>query len=310
MSKHVTRRQTLKLLASGLALSTLAPLRLYADSSEMLRKTIPSSGETLPAIGMGTWQTFNVGTDPQLRSARTEVLKAFFDHGGGMVDCSPMYGSAADVLGYALQQLGTPKSLFSAEKIWTRDGDETRPQTAVQAAAWGIERFDLMQVHNLLEWREHLANLQDMKQQGEIRYIGITTSHGRRHAELEQVMASEDIDFVQLTYSLSHRAVEQRLLPLALEKGIAVIANRPYDGGNLIKPLKQRHKVPEWAAAECGCQTWADFLLKFIVSHPALTCAIPATSQVDHMNENMLAGTGPMPDAKLRQRMIRHFESL
>ncbi len=310
MTIRLNRRQALKLLGSGMALSSLAPWRVLARGDEALHKTIPASGESLPAIGMGTWRTFNVGGDPQLRDDRTRVLKTFFEYGGGMVDCSPMYGSAAEVMGYALNQLGYPDGLFSAEKVWTRDGDATREQVTEQAIAWGVARFDLMQVHNLLSWREHLANLRAMKKAGDIRYIGITTSHGRRHRELEQLMADETIDFVQLTYNLSHRAVEERLLPLAHERGIAVIANRPYDGGQLIKSLQRRHQVPEWAAAELNCRTWADFLLRFIVSHPAITCAIPATSQVAHMRENMEAGRGPMPDAAQRERMIRHLQSL
>lgn len=314
MFTYITRRQTLKLLGGGLAVSALAPLYSLgepsAEQASMLQKAIPSSDEKLPVIGMGTWQTFNVGSDEKLRLERTEVLKEFFNQGGGMVDCSPMYGSSAAVLGFALNKLGKPNSLFSAEKVWTSDGDKTQEQTREQSELWGVNRFDLMQVHNLLSWRDHLDTLQKMKSEGTIRYVGITTSHGRRHADFEQIMASEDIDFVQLTYNITHREVENRLLPLAREKGIAVIANRPYDGGDLIKQLKRRHQVPEWAATECGCQTWADFLLKFIVSHPAATCAIPATTRVAHMQENMRAGQGPMPDAELRKRMIRHIESL
>ncbi len=167
-----------------------------------------------------------------------------------------------------------------------------------------------MQVHNLLNWRDHLPALHEMKRQGVIRYVGITTSHGRRHAAIERVMAEEAIDFVQLTYNVTHREAEQRLLPLAREKGIAVIANRPYDGGPLIKSLKRRHSLPEWAQRECGCQTWADFLLRFIVSHPAVTCAIPATTRVEHMRENMRAGSAIQLEPSQRQRMVRHIAAL
>ncbi len=179
-----------------------------------------------------------------------------------------------------------------------------------QAEAWSLERFDLIQVHNLTSWQDHLANLEAMKQAGKIRYIGITTSHGRRHRELEKILQTKDLDFVQLTYNLTHREAEQRLLPLARERGIAVIANRPYDGGSLIKPLQRHEKVPAWAADELNCRTWADYLLRFIVSHPSVTCAIPATTQVAHMQENMEAGRGPMPDASQRQRMINDLRSL
>lgn len=310
MTTRLTRRHVLKLMGSGLAASMLAPWQPLVSQGRLWHKTIPATGETLPVIGMGTWRTFNVGADPELRLERTEVLNAFFSEGGRVIDCSPMYGSSAEVLGFALTRLGTPRSLFAADKVWTRDGDQTQAEIEAQATSWGIDRFDLMQVHNLLSWREHLPALLRLKQSENIRYIGITTSHGRRHTELERMMANEDLDFVQLTYNMTHRQVEQRLLPLALEKGLAVIANRPYDGGPLIQRLKQQHRVPAWAATECGCQTWADFLLKFVVSHPAITCAIPATTQVAHLHENMQAGHGPMPDAQQRQRMIRHIESL
>lgn len=310
MITRLTRRHILKLIGSGLAASLLPSWQSLASRGQMLGKNIPASGENIPVIGMGTWQTFNVGSDPQLRRDRTQVLEAFFAHGGGVIDCSPMYGSSAEVLGFALNQLSRPKTLFAADKIWAYDGDQTQAQIETQAAAWGIDRFDVMQIHNLQSWQKHLPTLKMLKQARKIRYVGITTSHGRRHSELEQVMAAEDLDFVQLTYNISQREAEQRLLPLAREKGIAVIANRPYEGGYLIKPLKQQHRVPAWAAAEFDCQTWADFLLKFVVSHPAITCAIPATTQVAHMQENMQAGFGPMPDTKARARMIRHIESL
>jgi len=306
----ITRRHILQLIAAGTAGAALSPV--IADEPDgMLKKPIPSSGEEIPVIGMGTWKTFNVGDDRKLRLARTRVLEAFFRHGGGMVDCSPMYGSAGEVMGFALEQLGTTEPLFAAEKVWTEDGSATRAEIAELESIWGIAPFDLMQIHNLVGWREHLETLREMKQEGGIRYIGITTSHGRRHDELEQIMAREDdIDFVQLTYSITARKAERRLLPLARERGIAIIANRPYNHGPLIKRLKAREKVPDWASEEFGCRTWADFLLRFIVSHPALTCAIPATTQVEHMNENMLAGSGPMPTPELRQRMIRHIEAL
>lgn len=310
MDDRQTRRRFLKLLSAGAISAWVAPARAQTQATGLIRKAIPSSGEPLPVIGMGTWRTFNVGNDPQLLDARTQVVKAFFSLGGGLIDSSPMYGSAPDTLGYALKRLGRPKSLFAAEKVWSPTGGTTREQIASLAARWGLPRFDLVQVHNLDDWREHLAVLRALKAAGNIRYLGITTSHGRRHEEFEQVMQAEELDFAQLTYNITHRAVEARLLPLAREKGVAVIANRPYDGGNLIKGLKRREKVPEWAQRELGCQTWADFLLKFIVSHPALNCAIPATTQVAHMQENMRAGSGPLPDAAARERMARYVESL
>ncbi|SDK25474.1 aldo/keto reductase [Microbulbifer yueqingensis] len=310
MKRRPDRREFLKLAATGLALAGVPAGLLRAAAASPVRKAIPTSGEMLPVIGLGTWRTFNVGSDPQLLAERTEVVRAFFQHGGGLVDCSPMYGSAADTMGYALRKLGTPDSLFSADKVWGPAGGSAREQVARQAQRWGIETFDLMQVHNLSNWRDYLDVLRELKAAGKIRYIGITTSHGRRHREFEQVMASEDIDFAQLTYNITHREAEERLLPLARERGIAVIANRPYDGGALIKGLKRREQVPQWAVEECGSSTWADFLLKFIISHPAVSCAIPATTRVDHLNENMRAGRKPLPSPRCRQRMIEFIESL
>lgn len=308
---HITRRESLTLIGATLAATMLPSMPLLANTDGMQRKAFAGSDKKLPVIGMGTWRTFNVGSDETLLDARTEVVRAFFEHGGGLIDSSPMYGSAPDVMGYALQQLGTPESLFSAEKVWSPAGGSAREQVAELKDRWTVDYFDLVQVHNLTDWREHLAALQEMKAEGVIGHVGITTSHGRRHDEVEQIMSSEDIDFVQLTYNITHREAENRLLPLAEERGIGVIANRPYDGGSLIKDLKRRDAaLPEWANEECGCDTWADFLLKFIVSHPAITCAIPATTQVEHMRENMRAGHSPMPSTDARQRMADYIESL
>lgn len=309
MTQRQSRRRALKLIGTGIAGVWLAPCLSFARSGGLLHKPIPGGGQ-LPVIGLGTWRTFNVGSDPKLLDARTGVVRAFFEHGGGLVDSSPMYGSAPDVMGHALNKLGKPESLFAAEKVWSPAGGSTREQIADLSQRWGIDSFDLVQVHNLSDWHDHLEVLQQMKADGEIGHVGITTSHGRRHDEFERVMRDHDLDFVQLTYNITHRQVEERLLPLAKEKGIAVIANRPYDGGSLIKDIQRRHEVPEWAKKEFDCRNWADFLLKFIVSHPALTCAIPATTKVEHVIENMRAGHEPMPSQKTRERMIRHIESL
>lgn len=290
--------------------ATTRPLGAAAlTSPRLIAKPIPSTGEPLTVIGMGTWQTFNVGSDQPLRDARTSVLQAFFAAGGQLVDSSPMYGSSQDVVGDALDRLGHPERLFSADKVWTRDGDETRAQTTVSAAKWRIGRFDLMQIHNLLSWEAHLERLAEMKAQGEVRYIGVTTSHGRRHLELEQVMRGNALDFVQLTYNPADREVEARLLPLAREHGMAVIANRPFRGGGLVDRLQRRGgPLPGWAG-EIGCHNWPQLVLKWIVSHPAVTCAIPATSRVDHMRENMGAAVGELPDEALRARMLEAIQT-
>jgi len=268
-----------------------------------MARRIPSSGEALPVVGLGSWITFNVGADRAARDACTDVVRAFFADGGRLIDSSPMYGSSQATIGHALAQLGRPAALFSAEKVWIGDAARGAAQMEASRAHWGVPRFDLVQVHNLLSWQEHLPRLFELKSAGRLRYVGITTSEGRRHAEIERVMRSQPIDFVQVTYNLLDREVEQRILPLAQERGIAVIVNRPFREGALLQQLA-RHRLPAWAA-EIDCLHWAQVALKFIVTHPAVTCAIPATSQVEHVRQNMAAARGRMPDAALRSRMAR-----
>jgi len=292
-----TRRRLLGALA---ATPLLGPAIGLAQSRPATR-AIPSSGEALPLVGLGSWITFNVGNDRVARDASTEVMRAFFQAGGRLIDSSPMYGSAQDVIGYGLRKLGRPTNLFAADKVWIADGDEGRAQIETSRRLWGIPRFDLMQVHNLLSWQAHLPTLFAMKAAGQLRYVGITTSHGRRHDDMEQVMASQPIDFVQFTYNLIDREAEQRLLPLARERGIAVIVNRPFQQGALLDRLGRR-PLPSWAA-EIDCTSWAQFALKFVISHPAVTCAIPATTRVDHVRENLGAAAGRLPDQALRSRM-------
>ena len=226
-----------------------------------------------------------------------------------------MYGSAQAVIGYCLARLGHPPPVFTATKVWTWGQSRGVGQMEEARNLWGVDRFDLMQVHNLLDWQAHLETLAADKATGRVRYSGITTSHGRRHNDLEKIIANAKppaatppVDFVQLTYNIVDREAEQRLLPLAAERGLAVIANRPFRRGALFERVAQ-HKLPPWAG-EIDCTNWAQFLLKFVVSHPAVTCAIPATSRVDHMRENMGAARGRLPDAKLRQRMIDYVARL
>jgi diketogulonate reductase-like aldo/keto reductase len=273
-----------------------------------LTKKIPSTGLELPVIGLGTWITFNVGNNKGLRDQRTDVLREFFSLGGRIVDSSPMYGSSEEVIGYGLSKLNHPKSLFSATKVWTSSAKEGLQQIADSQKLWGIKKFDLFQVHNLDAWEDHLKTLLQMKEKGELGYVGVTTSHGRRHDELEKIMKTQPIDFVQLTYNIEDREVEEKLLPLAIEKKIAVIANRPYQGGALIRRLKGK-SLPAIAQA-ADCKTWAEFLLKFVVSHPGITCAIPATSKIEHLRENMAAGRGKLPDKATREAMLKAFTSL
>jgi diketogulonate reductase-like aldo/keto reductase len=272
----------------------------------LLTKPIPSSGEQMPLIGLGTWITFNVGNDTAARAQSAEVMRQFFAAGGKLIDSSPMYGSSQGVIGEALQKLQAQSRVFSAEKVWT--SSDGAAQIEASRKFWQVPRFDLLQVHNLLAWEKQLPLLQAMKVAGQLRYVGITTSEGRRHSEFEQVMRSQRIDFVQLSYNLLDREAEQRLLPLARERGIAVLVNRPFREGALLRQL-QRQRVPAYAA-EIDCDGWAQLVLKFIVTHPAVTCAIPATSNPAHLRENMGASRGRLPDAALRQRMADHVARL
>ena len=282
---------------------------LGSGPSFLETRPIPSTGEPLPVVGLGSWITFNVGDDAVARTACTEVMRAFVDGGGRMIDSSPMYGSSQSVIGDGLARLGAAARVFSADKVWIASGARGPAQIEASRRLWRLERFDLLQVHNLLGWEEHLPALLAMKAARRLRYVGITTSEGRRHADIERIMAREPIDFVQLTYNPLDREAEQRLLPLAQERRIAVIANRPFREGALLRAL-ERHRMPAWGASELGCDGWAQLVLKFIVSHPALTCAIPATSRVDHVRQNLGAARGPMPDAAMRRRIAALIASL
>lgn len=297
--------------ASGAALSfgiTPARANIGTKTGTAILRAIPGTTERIPAIGMGTWITFNVGGSRRLRDARAEVLKTFFDHGGTVIDSSPMYGSAEDVVGYCLDRIGRRDSLFSATKVWTPLIADGEIQMADSRSLWGVKKFDLMQVHNLVNWEGHLETLAEDKAAGRVRHIGITTSHGSRHSQMARVMADPRVDAIQLTYNIVDRAAEQRLLPLAAERGLAVVINRPFRRGDLFRRFAGK-PLPAWAA-EIGCENWAQFFLKFVISHPAVTCAIPATSQVAHMNENMGALYGALPNPAMRSRMIRYIESL
>jgi len=276
---------------------------------QLITRLIPKTGQQIPVIGMGSHITFNVGNDQEARLQRTEILRTFLDMGGQVVDSSPMYGSSEEVLGFCIERLGQhAASLFSATKVWTRGKEVGLEEIAASHRLWGLEQFNLNQVHNLVDWPTQLDSLLQMKAEGRLQYVGITTSHGRRHRDLEKIIRTRPIDFVQLTYHIDNRAAEDRLLPLAQEKGIAVIVNRPFMKGRLFD-LYQRHDLPSWVEA-IDCENWAQFFLKFVVSHPAVTCAIPATSRIDHMIENMGACYGRLPSPQQRNRMVAYIRSL
>jgi aryl-alcohol dehydrogenase-like predicted oxidoreductase len=307
-SPEPSRRAVLASLAALGAAGAAARPVLGAAPGPMLKRAIPSTGEQVPVIGMGSWITFNVGDDPALREQRTRVLAAFFAAGGRVIDSSPMYGSSEAVIGHGLARLGRQRTVFAATKVWTPLAALGPGQMARSRELWGVGRLDLVQVHNLLRWEGHLETLLADKAAGRIRHVGVTTSHGSRHELLEQVMRTQPIDAVQLTYNVLDREAEVRLLPLAAERGLAVLVNRPFRQGELLERLRGE-ALPAWAG-EIGCTGWAQLLLKFVVAHPAVTCAIPATSRVDHMRENMGALRGRLPDRELRARLVRHVASL
>ncbi len=265
-------------------------------------KSIPSTKEHISSIGMGTWITFDVANNKTIRDQRSEVLQTFFDQGGQMIDSSPMYGNAEAMIGYGLKKTSGDCALFAASKIWTPVTFDGISQMRNSEALWGVEPIDLMYVHNLVNWEEHLSQLAEWKQSGRIRYLGVSTSHGRRHDQLEQILKTKKLDFIQLTYNYDNRVAQERLIPIARDNGVAVVVNRPFERGFLVEKYKDT-PLPG-IAKEMGCKTWAQFLLLFIVSHPDVTVAIPATSRVDHMRENMAVLQIELPDTQTREQLL------
>lgn len=303
----INRRELLQSGAATVALASL-PDWTFAGSDSLIKKAIPASGEKLPVIGLGTWQTFHVGADPAQRAPLREVLQAFFAADGTIVDSSPMYADAEAVAGDLVTELGMQERMFAATKVWTDGREAGIAQMERSMQRLRVARMDLMQIHNLRDWRTHLPTLREWQAEGRIRYLGITTSNPAQYEEFAAVMASEELDFVQLNYDVTMRRAEERLLPLAAERGMGVLVNRPFGGGNLFPRVRGR-ELPAWAA-EFDCASWAQFFLKFVVSHPAVTCAIPATSNPRHAIDNMGAGRGRLPDAEQRARMARLMTTL
>lgn len=280
---------------------TIAPPAVAQPAGPVLTRTVPSTREAVPAVGLGSWITFNVGDDPVLRADCAEVMDAFFAAGGTIIDSSPMYGSAQEVIGAGLARIDRTGAVFSADKVWIGDTDEGRDQIEQSRSNWRVPRFDLVQVHNLVGWQGHLETLSEMKAAGAVGHIGITTSHGRRHGLFEEVMAAHDLDFIQVTYNPVDREVEDRILPLARERGMVVLVNRPFRRGALPRRLEGT-PLPGFAA-DLGAETWAQLVLKYILSHPAATVPIPATTQPHHARENVAAATGALPDPAMRERI-------
>jgi aryl-alcohol dehydrogenase-like predicted oxidoreductase len=318
MTRKMTRRQAARLLA-GTAAGLLLPKdsgRAQAGRRENHRSyetpegsaMIPSSGDWIPVIGLGTWQTFDVDLRPDTEKRLGEVLSQFVKLGGRVVDSSPMYGHSEEVIGTLATKLGLHEKLFLATKVWTR-GKEAGIQSMERSLArLQTKRIDLMQVHNLVDVTTHLTTLREWKEQERVRYIGVTHYTASAFPEVEKVLRSEKMDFLQINYSIMEREAERRILPLANERGVAVIVNRPFGGGNLFSRVRGK-PLPDFAR-EIDCTSWAQFFLKWIVAHPAVTCAIPATNNIQHLEDNMRAGVGRLPDAKLRQRMVEALANL
>ena len=305
---RLSRRALLRTLAASSAVAVVGRTIAATPDASPLTRPIPSSGEALPAVGLGSWITFNVGNDDVARDSCAEVMRNFFDVGGRLIVSSPMYGSSQEVIGYGLGKLNKPARLFAADKVWISPGSRGPAQIEQSRRHWDVPRFDLLQVHNLLSWQEHLPTLLAMKAADRLRYVGITTSEGRRHGEVEKIMRSQPIDFIQVSYNVVDRDVEARILPLARDRGIGVIINRPFREGALLKRIASR-PLPPWAG-EIGATSWAQLIIKFIVSHPAVTCVIPATTRVDHVRENVYSARGPLPDEAMRARIVAHVEKL
>jgi diketogulonate reductase-like aldo/keto reductase len=309
--EKMSRRQAARVIAQSAAGLLLAQMASGAETTKtrplaLLNRKVPSSGESLPVVGLGTWQVFDVGPTPAERQPLEEVLSLFARFGGRVVDTSPMYGRAEQVIGEIATKLGLQAALFLATKVWTTGQQQGIDSTDKSLAKLQVKKIDLIQVHNLVDAQTHLATLRDWKARGRTRYLGITHYNSSAYDEVAKLLRSEKLDFLQINYSLLEREAEELILPLAQDRGVAVIVNRPFGGGGLFARVRQK-PLPEWAA-EFDCHTWAQFLLKWIIAHPAVTCAIPATGDARHLEDNMQGGVGRLPDVKLRQRMVELIE--
>jgi len=297
----------MKSAAAASVLPVLARMPAAAAATPN-KRDVPSSGEQIPVMGMGSSRTFSSDPGNDERGRLKDVLQVFFDNGGAVVDTSPMYGEAERLLGELIQGVRGHEALFAATKVWTYGRESGIEQMQQSMELMNVDRFDLIQIHNLRDWRVHVETLKQWKAEGKVRYFGITTSHGRSHGDLLAALNSEAFDFVQFTYSIASREAEERLLPLARDRGIATLINRPFERGELFSKVKGK-PLPDWAD-EIDCASWGQYFLKFCLGHDAVTCLIPATSKPHHMADNMAAGFGRLPEPDMQRRMLRHFESL
>jgi diketogulonate reductase-like aldo/keto reductase len=299
----MNRRESIQLLAA-LGLSPILPAVAITNET-MMKKDIPKTGEQLPVIGLGTWETFDIDKSPQEMAQLKELLQLMVGKGGKVADTSPMYGFAERNLGKLSADLTINDKLFIATKVWTEGKTKGIEQMNNSFSMLKRKQIDLMQIHNLVDWQTQLSTLKEWKEKGKIRYIGVTHYQESAYKDLEKIINTEPIDFLQINYNITNRQADQRLLPLAREKKVAVIISQPFNVGKLFDQVKGK-KLPAWAA-DFDCKSWAQFFLKFIISHPAVTCTIPATSSPEHMNDNTLAGFGKLPDEKQRQLMIKEM---
>ena len=309
MKTDCSRRETLQLCGLGLT-SLFMPLSLsnISFTSSMNQKSIPSSNEKLPIIGLGTWQTFDVGTSSEKRAVLFEVLRKMREKGGSVIDSSPMYGSSESVVGDLTQKTGFASDFFYATKVWTQGKEAGMQQIKSSMRKMGRDQMDLMQIHNLVDYKTHVKTLRALKDSGTIRYWGITHYLDSTHARLTNIIKADNPDFVQVNYSIRSRNAEKELLEAARKYGTAVLVNRPFEGGSLFRLTKNK-PLPDWCS-EYDINSWGQYFLKFIVSHPAITCAIPGTSKPHHAVDNMLAGHGKLPDEGIRKKMLMHIKSI
>lgn len=311
MRENLTRREAARLITAGagglLLPSGAARAQAANESSAMLMRAIPSSDEKLSAIGLGTWRTFDIDLASDNRRQLDEVLALFVKLGGRVIDTSPMYGRAEQVIGDLTAALGIREKLFFATKVWTQGKQAGIESMKRSMARLRAERIDLMQVHNLADVSTHLATLREWKAQGRIRYIGITHYESGAFPDVEKILRREKLDFLQINYSLMEREAEKRILPLAQERGVAVIVNRPFGGGDLFERARAK-ELPDWVT-EFDCRSWAQFFLKWIIAHPVVTCVIPATDKPRHLEDNIQGGIGRLPDPRARQRMVEVVSS-
>ncbi|MDN5200362.1 aldo/keto reductase [Fulvivirgaceae bacterium BMA10] len=308
-ASNISRRQILKLMGFASASQLLGkPLEFLSENNKMMQRKIKSSGELLPVVGVGTWLTFDVGSNASDRATLKEVLKLMHQHGGKLIDSSPMYGSSEEVVGGLTKEIGLQNEFFYATKVWTTGESDGINQMRASLDKLKRSKMDLMQIHNLIDWRTHIKTLRRWKEEGKIRYIGITHYTDASHDRLKNIIEREKIDFVQFNYSIRKRNAERGLLDAALKHNVAVIVNRPYEGGSLFRLVKGR-ALPDWVK-EYDINSWGQYFLKFLLAHPAVNCVIPGTSKPHHLVDNMKAGYGKLPNQEIREKMYSHIRDL